>query len=154
MERQDDDERRKQERRQGDRRGAKSDGISHKDSGKKNEEKRQCLRLAYPLAAAPQIINMRLQVVGLSAKAVRFFIPDFITHELTLKEGDKINIALKFNDGQIVKRGGRILKEEKCQEGRKHFICLFDRHLPVERIDKEQAYLLKNFPDFCSIIFG
>jgi hypothetical protein len=97
---------------------------------------------------------MRLQVVGISAKAVRFFVPDFVPQKSALKEGSKINIAIKFHDGQIVRRSGVIIRREQCQEGREHFVGLFERELPQERINKEHAYLLKNFPDFCSIIFG
>jgi hypothetical protein len=154
MERHDGDERRKQDRRQGERRGDVKPDVVRQEADKTGKEKRQCLRLAYPLAAAPQITNMRLQVVGISAKAVRFFIPDFVSQESVLKEGSKINIAIKFHDGEIIKRGGTILKQERSQEGREHFVCLFERQLPTERIEKEHAYLLKNFPDFCNIIFG
>jgi hypothetical protein len=154
MERHDGVERRKQDRRQGDRRDVANPDTGKQEAGKTGKEKRQCIRLAYPLAAAPQITNMRLQVVGISAKAIRFFVPDVVSQKVTLKQGSKINIAIKFHDGQVVKRGGTILRQERSQEGREHFVCLFERHLPTERIDKEQAYLLKNFPDFCSIIFG
>ena len=148
-----DDERRKRERRVSERRDTVCSGADNQKAGDNTQrEKRQGLRLAYPLAAAPEIMNMRLQVVGISAKAIRFFVPDFIRQKLTLKNGSKLNIVIKFHDGHIAKRSGTITRQEQCQEGREHFVCLFERLLPKERIDKEHAYLLKNFPDFCSIV--
>jgi hypothetical protein len=146
-------EKREQERGQDDGRDAAGRDADHQKADGGWKEKRQGIRLAYPLAAAPQIVNMRLQVVGLSVKAIRFFVPDIVSKKSALKKGSKINIAIKFHDGQVIKIGGTILRQERHQEEREHFVCLFERLLPKERIDKELAYLKKNFPDFCSIIF-
>jgi hypothetical protein len=97
---------------------------------------------------------MRSQVISISAKAVRFFLADSNPRRSTLKEGKKINVILKFHDGQIFRMTGTILRREKYQPGREHFVCLFERQLPQERISKEQAYLLENFPDFCGDKFS
>jgi hypothetical protein len=68
----------------------------------------------------------------------------------TLKKGSKVKIDLKFHDGFIAKISGVILRKDKYQEDRDHFVCLFDEELPSERIDKEQTYLLKKLPEFSS----
>ena len=65
----------------------------------------------------------------------------------TLKKGSKVEIDLKFHDGYVAEISGIILRKDKYQEDRDHFVCLFDKELPQERIDTERAYLLKEFPD-------
>lgn len=148
------DEAKMQEQKQGDGRDAVGHDADNRKAKDGQREKREGIRLAYPLSAAvPRILDMRLQVVGLSAKAIRFFIPDIVQMKSALKKGSKINIAIKFHDGEILRRGGTILRQERYQEEREYFVFIFERHLPQARIDKELAYLKKNFPDFCSVIF-
>ncbi len=142
-------DRRKRLRREGEHKAASRPGTDRRTAERRQEEKRQGDRIAYPIGAAPEIVNIRSQVVGLSVKAVRFFIPDFIPKKLALKKGDKVNIALKFHDGQVIRRSGTILRLDKHHSDREYFVLLFERQLPQERINKEWAYLLDNFPDFC-----
>ncbi|MFA5292880.1 MAG: hypothetical protein WC496_07600 [Phycisphaerae bacterium] len=144
------------DRRKGQRRENPQDVETNnrKADRRQTDDRRQCRRIAYPLAAAPAIVGMRLQVVGLSAKAVRFFIPDINPQGLAFKEGDKLNIALKFHDGQVINRGGTISRQDKYETDREYFVCLFDRHLPQERMEMEKEYLLAKFPDFCKEILG
>lgn len=117
-------------------------------------DRRQCIRLAYPLAAAPIVTNMHLQIVGISEKAIRFFISDFNPQRLALKGGNKIFMVLKFHDGEVVKRSGTILREDTYHDEKEYFVCLFDRHLPGQRIEKEKAHLLEKFPDFCEKVLS
>ena len=138
-------ERRKQQRRRDER-----DAVAHLGVDRRQGKRRQYPRLAYPLAAAPQVLNMRSQVVGISAKAVRFFFSDFDPQRSTLKQGGKVKITLRFHDGQVIKTTGTVLRRDQYQEEREHFVCLFDQELPPERVDKEQAYLQKKFPDVSS----
>jgi hypothetical protein len=138
-------ERRKQQRRQDE-----HDAVAHLGADRRQGKRRQYPRLAYPLAVAPQILNMRSQVVGISAKAVRFFFSDFDPQASTLKQGSKIKITLRFHDGQVVKTTATVLRRDQYQEDREHFVCLFDHELPPERIDREQTYLQKKFPDVSS----
>jgi hypothetical protein len=142
-------ERRKGKRRQGERRDAARAVTGRRASDRREKDRRYGFRLAYPIGAAPEIVNIRSQVIGLTAKAVRFFISDFNLQGLSLKQGDKIDIALRFHDGQVIKTTGTISRREQYQAGREYFICLFEQDLPQERLDKEQTYLLENFPDFC-----
>jgi hypothetical protein len=93
---------------------------------------------------------MRSQVVGLSAKAVRFFFSDFDPQASSLKLGAKIKIFLKFHDGQVFKTVGTVLRKDHYEEEKEHFVCLFHPELPPERIDKEIAYLQKKFPEVSS----
>ena len=93
-------DRRKRLRREGERGADSCSGTDRRAAERRQEDKRQGDRIAYPIGAAPEIVNIRSQVVGLSIKAVRFFIPDFIPKELALEKGDKVNIDLKFHDAE------------------------------------------------------
>jgi len=130
------------------------DTDNRKSDRRQTDDRRQCRRISYPLAASPAIVGMRVQVVGLSAKAVRFFIPDINPQGLAFKEGDKLDIALKFHDGQVIRRNGTISRQDKYETDREYFVCLFDRNLPQERMEMEKAYLLAKFPDFCRDALG
>ncbi len=124
--------------------------VDRRGTDRRQRARRQCSRLAYPLAAAPQVLNMRSQVVGISVKAVRFFFSDFDPQRATLKKGGKVKITLKFHDGQVIKMTATVLRRDQYQEEREYFVCLFERELPQARINKEQVYLQKKFPDVSS----
>ncbi|MGA2915936.1 MAG: hypothetical protein ABSE89_07930 [Sedimentisphaerales bacterium] len=144
-------DRRKRQRRR-DRNVDTVDGLYIKRRGpdRRQKTRRDYPRVIYPLKIAPQVLNMRAQVVGISAKAVRFFFSDFDPQMATLKKGSKVKIDLKFHDGYVAKTSGIILRKDKYQEDRDHFVCLFDKEIPPKRIDKEQTYLLKKLPEISS----
>lgn len=142
------------ERRKGDRRGdgrreEPRAGAGRRASDRRNQDRRSSYRLAYPIGAAPRILNIRSQVVGLTQKAVRFFVADFNPQKSRLKLGAKIEMSLKFHDGEIIKTAGVVSKQENYQTGKEYFLCLFDEPLTQERFDKEHQYLKEKFPDFC-----
>lgn len=124
--------------------------IDRRGTDRRQKKRRQCPRIVYPLAAAPVVLNMRSQVVGLSAKAIRFFFSDFDPQKAALKPGARIKIALKFHDGQVFEMTGDVLKKDQYQQEKAYFVCLFQPQLPQERIDKELAHLQKKFPDISS----
>jgi hypothetical protein len=128
--------------------------TSERSDDRRQNERRGSHRLAYPLAAAPEIMNLNVQVVGITAKAIRFFVCDFNPNKAAFNKDSKFNFIIKFHDGQIIKKTGTIIREDKYQEDKTYFIYLFDNELPQERIQKEEEYLLKNFPGFCNIIYG
>ena len=141
-------------RRKIDRRGSEQRDESRADAGRRasdrrRQDRRYGFRLAYPIGAAPQIVNIRSQVVGLTPKAVRFFVVDFNPQKSSLKKGEKIELSLRFHDGQVIKTAGTISRQEQYQEGKDYFVCLLDEELPQERLDKERQYLIEKFPDFC-----
>jgi len=143
-------DRRKRQRRQDELDAVAQLCINRLGTDRRQRKRRQYPRIAYPLAAAPVVLNMRSQVVGISAKAIRFFFSDFDPQIATLKLGAKVEISLKFHDGQVFKMTGTVLRRDRYQEEKEHFVCLFQPELPPERIDKELAYLKKKFPDISS----
>ncbi len=108
-------------------------------------ERRQYARVAYPLMTAPQILNMQALVISLSAKAVRFFFSAFDPQESSLEQGGKVELILKFHDGQVIETRGTILRKVRYRQDKEYFVCLFDKELPRVLIEKERAYLQKKF---------
>jgi hypothetical protein len=141
--------RRKIDRRAGEQRDESRADAGRRASDRRKQDRRCSYRLAYPIGAAPEIINIRSQVVGLSLNAVRFFVVDFNPQKSSLDKGGKIKLSLKFHDGQVIETVGTISRQELYQAGREYFICLLDEKLPQERLDKERQYLIEKFPDFC-----
>lgn len=136
-------DRRKQQRREGVAEDAAHPGVDRRAADRRQEERRRHLRVIYPPMMAPQLLNMRALVISLSAKAVRFFFSDFDPQESSLKQGEKVEIILKFHDGQVFEAKGTILRKDRYRKDKEYFVCLFEKELPRGRIEKEQAYLQK-----------
>lgn len=141
--------RRKVDRRAGARRDDSGLEPRRRGADRRQGERRKFIRLAYPIASGPEIMNIRSQVVGLTAKAVRFFVSDLCPQKSSLQQGGKINITLKFHDGEVFKTAATILRQDQYQPEREYFVCFFDDELSQERIEKEKEYLLEKFPEFC-----
>lgn len=124
--------------------------LNRRGPDRRKQVRRECPRVIYPLRIAPQILNMRAQVVGISAKSVRFFFSDFDPQMENLKKQSKIRIEIRFHDGFVAKKNGVIIRKDKYQEDKDHFVCLFDKELPAERIEKEQTHLLKKLLTICT----
>lgn len=139
------------EKRQDDRRNAEKGDelcppLDRRQEEKKHQQRRQYFRVVYPLHASPQITNLSARVVDISVNAIKFEIPTHSFDSANLAINSKINMSVKFHDGQDLEISGKILRR---QDGNSIFVCIFDRQIPGTLINKEQAYLLKNFPDFC-----
>ncbi|MBN1788162.1 MAG: hypothetical protein JW806_07180 [Sedimentisphaerales bacterium] len=128
--------------------------AGRRKTDRRQNDRRAGVRIAYPIGAAPKILNIKSQVVGITPNAIRFFIADFNPQKSELKEGDRVKLSIKFRDSKVVKMNGTISRREKHYEDREFFVCLLDEGFPQERLDKEQAYLLKYFPDFCKDSFS
>lgn len=124
-------------------------GIENGQQDSKQAQRRQYFRLVYPANAAPKITNLPLRVIDISMKAVRFTLCGEITDGASFEEGQEIQMVFKFHDEQLVEIGGVIFRHSTDQVGRKIYVCKFNRELPAELVNKEQAFLLKNYPEFC-----
>jgi len=159
------DGRRKRERR------AKSRGGNDRrsSSDRRIEQRREFVRLVYPVGSEPQIISYppeaapriiksepeilatKFRISDLSKKSVRFLcLTKCSKCGKPLPFNGKIALTVQFNDGEIVDLQADIVLyfcEIKTKTG--SFVTLLVENLTSDRIKKEQAFLLKNFPDFC-----
>ncbi|MEQ8224416.1 MAG: PilZ domain-containing protein [Candidatus Eremiobacterota bacterium] len=104
------------------------------------EQRRRFYRIKYPLIERPEIIldNRSYQVIDISEGGVKFFSP--VT---TFKVGDYIKGSIKFHDGEVMPVEGHVLRLQN-----KRVIILLDRKIPLQRILKEQRYLIKKYAGF------
>ncbi|HBG77462.1 MAG TPA: hypothetical protein DDW84_01240 [Phycisphaerales bacterium] len=142
-----------QDRRQKDRRQEGVDNAAPVEQESREQDRRQvqrraCFRVVYPTDAAPKITNLPLRVIDISIKAVRFT-PCGELADGALEDGKRIQMVFKFNDDQVVEFGGVIFRHSTDSAGREVYVCRFNRELPAELVNSEQAFLLKNYPDFC-----
>lgn len=122
-------------------------GSERRENDRKQVQRRQYFRVVFPPAAeAPEITNLSAKVIDISVKAVKFMLP---ASEVNFTADSKIDMVLKFRDGQIINAVGTVLRQESDQLGKSVCVCIFDAEIPSAVINKEQSYLLKNFPDFC-----
>jgi hypothetical protein len=123
-------------------------GRENRQQGRRQAVRRQQFRVVYPLGAAPKVTNLPLNVISISMKAVRFMLCGELADGVSLEKGQRILMILKFHDEQIVKVGGAILRHSTDRAGQKVYVCRFDCELPAELVNDEQAFILKNYPDF------
>lgn len=130
------------------RQGDRTSGSQRIENDRNQVQRRKYFRVCYPPAAVvPKITNLlTAKVIDISVKAVKFVLPasgaNFIAD-------DKINITLEFRDGLNIDTIGTLCRQESDPTNRKVLVYIFNDEIPAAVINKEQAYLLKNFPDFC-----
>ena len=124
-------------------------GVDRKQINKKHRQERQYFRVVYPPAVSPVVVNFPARTLDISTNAIKFMLSGSDVNNLNLGSGSKIGIVIRFHDNRTIKTAGTILHRETEQSGKKIYVCIFDKKISSEIISKEQAYLLKNFPDFC-----
>jgi hypothetical protein len=124
-------------------------GQENRQQDRGQAGRRQYFRVVYPLAAAPKITNLPLRVIKISMKAVRFTPCGELADGVSFEDGQIIQMVFKFHDEQVVELGGVIFRHSTDKAGRKVYVCKFDSELSAELVSKEQAFLLRNYPDFC-----
>jgi hypothetical protein len=120
---------------------------------KRQTQRRAYFRVVYPTAAQPVILDTHAKVIDISVRALRFQIPNEEAKQMNLDINSTINAKLKFHDGQMLEIDGRISRKLEDKAGNFVFVCMFAQEIHSDIINKEQAYLLHNFPDFCRQVF-
>ncbi len=104
------------------------------------EQRRRFYRIKYPFIERPELTldNKSYQVIDISEGGVKFFSP--VT---TFKVDEYIKGSIKFHDGEIISVEGHVLRLQN-----KRVIILLDRGIPLQRILKEQRFLIKKYAGF------
>jgi hypothetical protein len=116
---------------------------------RRKAQRREYFRVVYPLNASPEITNLKAKVIDMSVKGLRFEINIMDSEKANLAIDSKINMQLKFHDGHTMEVAAVIIRQLEDQFGKRAFVAIFNEQIESEIINKEQSYLLKNFPDFC-----
>ena len=145
------DDRRRDDRRQGDIK-SDSDVLGGKREGERRSRKnRKFVRLAYPPTVAPKVLNANFRIFDISQKGIAFLCRDNCqdcTDPITLKS--IVVLKIQFHDGEIIGIKVEILRCERTLNSRvKTYAGFVEKGISPERIAKEQTYLLSKFPKFC-----
>lgn len=113
-------------------------------------QRREFFRVFYPRKVRPEITTLNAKVIDISIKAMRFEIYNVHNCKIEILPDRKLELKLKFRDGQTIEVAGMILPRLDNRKGN-IYICIFDEAIPSEIIAKESAYLLKHFKKFCIV---
>ncbi|MEQ8171544.1 MAG: PilZ domain-containing protein [Candidatus Eremiobacterota bacterium] len=104
------------------------------------EQRRRFYRIKYPLIERPKIIldNKSYQVIDISEGGIKFFSPVTI-----FKINQYIKGTITFHDGEVLEVEGHVLRLQN-----KRIIILLDIKIPLQRILKEQRFLIKKYAGF------
>jgi len=104
------------------------------------EQRRRYYRIKYPLIERPVITvdKKEYKVIDISEGGVKFFSP-----VKTFNIGEYINGSIKFHDGEVLEVEGHVLRLQN-----KRVIILLDRGITLQRILKEQRFLIKKYVGF------
>lgn len=142
------------DRRKGDRRksGGSPEGKGDRRTGDRRKvQRRQAFRVVYPPPAAPEIVDFDFRVVDLSEKGIKFACP----METELPEpGKTIEFTIKFNDSDSHEVRATVLRKNKNEEKREIYVaCTIEPKISIKKINDQQRYLIKHYPDFCRANF-
>lgn len=162
-------DRRSEGRRKRERRAASRNGSDRRGSDRRFEQRREFVRLVYPLGSEPQIISYppeaapkiiksepailatKFKIADLSKKAFRFnCLIKCSKCDNPMPFKSKVTFTVQFHDDETLEIEAEIIRyfcEIKTKSG--SFVTLLAKNLTPERINKEQAFLLKNYPEFC-----
>jgi hypothetical protein len=139
------------ERRQRDRR---QNPIQQEDEGRKAQrrkaQRRNLFRVIYPRTAAPKVLNADYRIVNLSQKGILFICEDGsdeCSEPITLKS--LLDLKIQFHDGVTLDIQVKITRCQSYFNSNKNsYAGIITQGISAERINKEQAYVLKLFPNF------
>ena len=142
--------RRKAGRRTEQRRETERGEEDQRGTDRRETQRREIFRVIYPPNSAPKVLNNNFNIIDISAKAVKFTCNNKEDME-TLHNETPVELKIEFNDGEILEVKGKIMNSyhDDSVPEQKYFVCYFEKEIPPARVSKEQAYLLKHFPDFC-----
>ena len=135
------DDRRQEPTQQGDRRKAQ----------RRKAQRRQFFRLVYPPNAAPKVLNASYRIVDISQQGILLVCEDGsdeCSQPITLKR--LLDLKIQFHDGEILDIQVNITRcQSDLKSNKNSYSGIIKQGISAERISKEQAYLLKLFPNFC-----
>jgi len=113
-------------------------------------ERRRFFRVYYPPNAAPNILNGEFRIINISQEAITFACLkrcDRCSQPVPI--GETIIIQIEFHDGERLDVKLRIIRAQGDLRTRENLYAgLAEEGISAERIAKEQAYLLRQYPDF------
>ena len=143
------------DRRQGDRRSDATAIGGIRDGERREGDRRQFVRLAYPPTTAPKILNANFRVADISQRGIKLVCRDNCeqcTSPITIKS--IVDLKIQFHDGETIDIKVEILKCERSLDGHnKTYAGFFVNGISAERMAKEQACPLRHFPDFCRVAY-
>lgn len=124
-----------------------------KGGRRRKGERRRFFRVYYPPNAAPNILNGEFRIVNISQQAITFAcLKDCNRCSEPVPIGGTITIQIEFHDGERLDVKLRIVRAQGDLGTRENsYTGLAEQGIPAERIAKEQAYLLRVYPDFARV---
>ena len=147
------------ERRQGDRRQAGSQGPRSGENRRKGDrrqsQRREFFRIIYPREAAPTVLNTGWRVADISRKGIKLFCDEGTQeHSAPLEADSRLELKVRFHDNETFEATGRVVRTFHDPESKSRcVVCMLNRDIPGERINKEQSFLLKQHPEYCLAAF-
>jgi len=154
-------DRRRADRRQG---GRREDMVTDDESGhvqqrqgehrqgdRRQRQRRQALRVVYPPQAAPKVLNTDFRVANISQRGIMFTrrgCPGECSEPIALRSVKELQI--QFHDQDVLEVEVMISRRRYDPgSGEETYAGIIEKGLPSERLSKEQAYLVRCFPELC-----
>ena len=114
------------------------------------KEKRSLIRVRYPDTLRPRIVGRGWTVIDLSENGLSFSCSCHSEDAIRLAQlGVPFWETMQFNDGRRVRLVGFITRCASCLYTRRTLCtCRLLQHIPRERICKELALILQEYPKF------
>lgn len=139
------------DRRCGERRRDTTAQGGRRKGERRRGERRRFVRLYYPPTDPPKVLNENFRIINISQRGIVFVCRDPCNgcpQPITLKS--VLDLSIQFHDGQILDVKVRIIRcQSDLSSNENTFAGIIEHGISPKIISKEQAYLLRHFPDFC-----
>jgi len=110
--------------------------------------RREVFRIVYPLDEMPRVLDADLRILDLSQKAISFVCEN--TASAQIQVNHQLSLTIQFRHGDVLKINGRISRVSTDHDSNQIcFVCVLNERIDFKKINDEQRYLLRLYPNFC-----
>lgn len=122
--------------------------ADRRENQRRQSQRREFFRVIYPPNVSPVVLDTNYEIIDISCKGIRFYCKDDQCQP-PVKISQPLDLKIQFQDQEIVHIQGRILRCFMNPDlNAKVYCALLTEGFSPKRINDEQRYLLKHFPDF------
>ena len=125
-------------------------GERRKSNERRGRKRREYVRLVYPQASAPKVLNANFNIIDISQKGISFVCRDDCEEcKKPISINSTIDLKIQFHDGEIIDIEVEIRRCERTLHSQERtYAGDVKKGITRKRIAKEEAYLKDNFPGF------
>lgn len=110
-------------------------------------------RVVYPCSARPKLLNIPAKIINISEKGLQLGLEYDFAKKNQIDLDKEMELEIEFHHGEKVKVSGKVVNTyTDINNIRTNVSICLSKTIPRKIVAREQAYVLKHFPDFCRVM--